>query len=165
MIFLSGNRREITIWRRLRAGKNLEQRDLYNFTTTCRFPLRRIGIGSDWTFSILYYPHRRTWKKVENTSTLYHPGCGSQVQTGTENWYRNSRARVQFCSDPISHLFSWVKIGLTLTLNRLRISQYTSIIIFIPVNFLICVLDKQFCLCPELLKCTNCQPCDEQGAI
>ncbi len=27
-------------------------------------------------------------KNVENTSTLYHRGCGSQVQTGTENWYR-----------------------------------------------------------------------------
>ncbi len=23
-------------------------------------------------------------KKVKNTSTLYHPGCGSQIQTGTE---------------------------------------------------------------------------------
>ena len=36
-------------------------------------------------------------KKVENTSTLYHPGCGS-------NWNRKlvpkAHARVQFCSDP-----------------------------------------------------------------
>ena len=47
-------------------------------------------MGSDWTglFSILYYPHRRT-KKVENISPVCHPGHGSQVQTGTENWDRN----------------------------------------------------------------------------
>ncbi len=37
-------------------------------------------------------------EKVENTSTLYHPGCGS-------NWNRKfvpkAHARVQFCSDPM----------------------------------------------------------------
>ena len=61
------------------------------------FPLRKITIGSDWTFSILYYPLCQT-KKVENTSTLYHPGCGS-------NWNRKlvpkAHARVQFCSNPV----------------------------------------------------------------
>ncbi len=35
-------------------------------------------------FSILYHPHRRT----KNVELLYYPGCGSQIQTGTENWYR-----------------------------------------------------------------------------
>ena len=68
------------------------------------WPLRPVStqenkhrIGSDWTFSILYYPHRWT-KKVESTSSLYHPGCGS-------NWNRKliakAHARVQFCSDPV----------------------------------------------------------------
>ena len=43
-------------------------------------------------------------KKVENTSTLYHPGCGSQVQTGTENWYRKPMRGFNFVlirSDPM----------------------------------------------------------------
>ena len=35
-------------------------------------------------------------KKVENTSTLYHPGCGLQVQSGTENWYRTPIRRFNF---------------------------------------------------------------------
>ncbi len=56
----------------------------------------RIGLD----FSILYYLHRQT-KKVENTSTLYHPGCGSQVQTGTENWHRNWFNSVPIRSDPM----------------------------------------------------------------
>ena len=35
---------------------------------------------------------------------LYHLGCGSQVQTGTENWYRNSLRGFNFLpirSDPM----------------------------------------------------------------
>ncbi len=45
-------------------------------------------------------------KKVENTSTN-HPGCGSQVETGTENWYRKPiYAWIQFCSNPVrSHSY------------------------------------------------------------
>ena len=59
-------------------------------------------IGSDWTFTNLYYPHRRT-KKVENTSTFSHRIIGS-------NWNRKfvpkAHARVQFCSDPVrSHAY------------------------------------------------------------
>jgi hypothetical protein len=53
--------------------------------------------------SILYYPHRWT-KKVENTSTLHLPGCGSQVQTGTENWYQKPMCGfnlVSIWSDPM----------------------------------------------------------------
>ena len=34
---------------------------------------------SDWTFCVI---HTAGPKRVESTSTLYHPGCGS------ENWYR-----------------------------------------------------------------------------
>ena len=46
-------------------------------------------------------------KKVENTSTLYHLDCGSQVQTETENRHQKPmHARVQFCSDPVrSHAY------------------------------------------------------------
>ncbi len=46
-------------------------------------------------------------KKVESTSTLYHPGCGSQVQAGTEYSHRKPmHARVQFCPDPVrSHAY------------------------------------------------------------
>ena len=61
----------------------------FSMTSKGRFPLRKISIGSDRTglSSILYYPQHRP-KKVENTlKTRYHSGCGSQVQTGTENWY------------------------------------------------------------------------------
>ncbi len=59
-------------------------------------------IGSDWTFSNLYYPHRRT-KKVENTSTFCHRIVGS-------NWNRKFAPKayslVQFCSDPVrSHAY------------------------------------------------------------
>ena len=40
-------------------------------------------IGLDFSpISISYYLPRQT----KNTSTLYHPSCGSQF--GTENWYR-----------------------------------------------------------------------------
>ncbi len=48
-----------------------------------RFPLRKISIGSDPFPSCIIYTAEP--KKVEITSTLYHPGCGSQVQTRTEN--------------------------------------------------------------------------------
>ncbi len=52
-------------------------------------------IGSDWTFSILYYPHRQT-KKVENTSTLYPSG----LQITGSTWNRKLVPKlVQFCSD------------------------------------------------------------------
>ena len=54
-------------------------------------------------FFILYYPCRRT-KTIENTSTLYHPGCGSQVQTGAENWHRKPMRGFNFVpirSDPM----------------------------------------------------------------
>ena len=51
------------------------------FAIKGRFQLRKISIGSDWTCII----HTAGPKKVEDTSTLYHPGCGSQVQTGTDN--------------------------------------------------------------------------------
>ena len=50
-----------------------------------RYSLRKISIRSDWTFSILYYIHTGGPKNVENASTLYHPGCRSQVQTGAKN--------------------------------------------------------------------------------
>ena len=40
-------------------------------------------------------------KKIENTSTFYHLGCGSQVQTGIENCYRKSMCGFNFCSDPV----------------------------------------------------------------
>ena len=68
-----------------------------------RFPPRKISIGSVGLFLILYYPHRQT-KKVENASTLYHPGCGSKVQTGTENWFRTPMRGFNYVpirSDPI----------------------------------------------------------------
>ena len=43
-------------------------------------------IGLDFFPSFLSTPPDPN--KVENTSTLDHPGCGSVVQTGTENCYR-----------------------------------------------------------------------------
>ena len=48
-------------------------------------------------------------KIVENTSTLYHPGCGSQVQARTENWCRKPMHGFNFV--PIrSHVFfpEWI---------------------------------------------------------
>ena len=51
--------------------------------------------GSDRTFSILYYPHRRT-KKVENTSTLY---LWITVSKWNRKLVRKAHARVQFCCD------------------------------------------------------------------
>ncbi len=45
------------------------------------FPFRKMSIGSDWTFSTCII-HTAGPKKLK---ILYHPGCGSQVQTGTEN--------------------------------------------------------------------------------
>ncbi len=57
-------------------------------------------IGSDWTFFILYYPHRRT-KKVENTSTFI---TESHVQTGTENRHQKPMRGFNFVpirSDPL----------------------------------------------------------------
>ena len=65
-----------------------------------RFPLRKISVGSDWTFFHLYYPHHQT-KKVENTLS---PGFGSQVQTGTEKLYRKPMRGFNFVpiqSDPM----------------------------------------------------------------
>ena len=59
-------------------------------------------IGLDFFPSSLIHTARP--KKVENTSTLYHPGCGSQVQTGTENWYRKLMRGINFVpirSDPM----------------------------------------------------------------
>ena len=50
-------------------------------------PLRKISIGSDWTIFQFVLSPTAGLKKVENTSTLYHPGSRSQIQTGTENWY------------------------------------------------------------------------------
>ncbi len=44
--------------------------------------------ASDWTFFHLVLSAPPDQKTVENSSTLYHPGCGSQVQTETKNWYR-----------------------------------------------------------------------------
>ncbi len=69
-----------------------------------RFPLWKISIGSGWTFFHFVLSTPPDQKKVENTSTLYHPGCGSQVQTGTENWYRKPMRGFNFVpilSDPM----------------------------------------------------------------
>ncbi len=63
-----------------------------------------VSIGSDWTFFQFVLSTPPDQKKVENTSTLYHPGCGSQVQTGTENWYRKPMRGFNFVpirSDPM----------------------------------------------------------------
>ncbi len=65
-----------------------------------------ITFNSDRTISILYYRHRRT-KKVENTSTLYHPGCGSQVQAGTENWHRKLTRGFKFVPIPCLIFPEW----------------------------------------------------------
>ena len=43
-------------------------------------------IGPDFSPSCVI--HTAGQKKVKNTSTVCHPGCGSQIQTGTENWCR-----------------------------------------------------------------------------
>ena len=41
-------------------------------------------------------------KKAESAnSTLYDPGCGSQVQTGTENWHRKPMHVFNFVSDQV----------------------------------------------------------------
>ena len=57
------------------------------FTNQDRFPLSKINIGSDRTglFFHLVLSTPPDQKKVEKTSTIYYPGCGSQVQTGIEN--------------------------------------------------------------------------------
>ncbi len=51
-------------------------------------PFRPVSIQEN-KYRIGLFPsciiHTTRPKKVENTLTLYHPGCGSQVQTGTEN--------------------------------------------------------------------------------
>ena len=69
-------------------------------------------IGSDWTFFILYCPHRRT-KKVENTSTFI---TGSQVQTGTENRHQKPTRGFNFVpirSDPLLIFLSGNRPSLT----------------------------------------------------
>ena len=81
-----------------------------NYLPTTNLPQNTLRPVSPWEykhwigpFSILYYPHCWT-KKVENTSTLYRPGCGSQVQTGTENCYRKPMLGFNFVpirSDPM----------------------------------------------------------------
>ncbi len=62
-----------------------------------RFPLRKITIGSDWSFFhlVLSAPPDQ---KVENTSTLYHPGCGSNRN---RKLVPKAHARVQYCSNPV----------------------------------------------------------------
>ena len=45
-----------------------------------KFGIRKISIGSDLTFFHLVLSTPPDKKKVENTSTLYHPACGSQEQ-------------------------------------------------------------------------------------
>ncbi len=65
----------------------------------------RIGsdrIGLDFLPSCII--HTTGPKKVENASTLYHPGCRSQVQTATENWYRKPMRGFNFA--PIPCLFT-----------------------------------------------------------
>ncbi len=77
------------------------------------FQLKKRSIGSKWTFFHLVLSAPPDQKTVENTSTLYHLGCGSQVQTGTENWYKRRMRGFSFVPiRPISCLFSWVEIGL-----------------------------------------------------
>ena len=68
------------------------------------------SIGFDWTFFILYYPHRLS-KKLKILQLFI---CGSQVQTATENWYRKSMRGFNFVpirSDSML-IFLWVGIGL-----------------------------------------------------
>ena len=64
------------------------------------FSFRKISIGSDWTFSILYYPHHRTKKNRKYFSSL-----SSGLRITGSNWNRKlvtkAHARVQFCSDPV----------------------------------------------------------------
>ena len=82
---------------------NIARKKPYLKVALDQFPLRKISIGSDW-LSVRLIIHTTGPKKVENTSTLYHPGCGSQVQTGTENWYRKSMRGFNFVlirSDPM----------------------------------------------------------------
>ena len=62
--------------------------------TKGRFPFRKIRIGPDFFPSCII--HTTAPKRVENTSTLYHPGWGSQVQTGIENWYRKPMREFSF---------------------------------------------------------------------
>ncbi len=77
-------------------------------------PLRKIRIGLDFCPSCII--HTAGPKKVGNTSTLCHQGCRSQVQTGTENWYRKPmRGFKVFRSGPIPCLFSEWKSALSST--------------------------------------------------
>ena len=70
-------------------------------------------IGSDCSFFNLVFIHMLTArpKKVENTLTLYH--CGSQVQAGTENWYRKPMRRFNFVQIRCDPMFIFLSgIGL-----------------------------------------------------
>ena len=60
-------------------------------------------IGSDWTFFPLVLSAQPD-QSVENISALYYPGCRTQIQSGTENWYRKPMRGFKFVpirSDPM----------------------------------------------------------------
>ncbi len=67
-----------------------------------RIPLRKVTIGSDIFPSCIVHTARP--KKVGNTSTLYHPGCGLQVQTGAENLHRKPMRGFNFAATR-SHVY------------------------------------------------------------
>ncbi len=67
-----------------------------------------------------------------NTSTLYHPGCGSFFQTRTGNWYRKPMRVFSFVpiirSDP-TLIFLW-KSALTILTVCLVYTQHSTIGLF-----------------------------------
>ena len=94
-----------------------------------QFPIRKISIGSDWTFfHLVLYIHTVGPKKVENTSTLYHPSCGSQIQTGTENWYRKPMRGFNFAPVPSHAYFPQYKSALTRNTYRITVRSWCTTI-------------------------------------
>ncbi len=86
-------------------------------------------IGLDFFHLVLFTPPDQ---KVENISTLYHPRCESQVQTGTENWYRKPMRRFNFAPNPmlIHPPFTFPCLALPyLTLPYLVLSVITRVLV------------------------------------
>ena len=53
------------------------------------------NIAPDW-IGLDFFP-----SCIIRTAEPKNPGCGSQVQTGTENWYRKPMRGFQFCSEQV----------------------------------------------------------------
>ena len=60
------------------------------------FPLRKISITSNWTFFRLVLSTPPDQKKLKILQLFIIQGCGSQVQTGTENWYQKPMCGFNF---------------------------------------------------------------------